>query len=651
MNSVINKKVKAIIALLAVVPLVLFGISAAASAAPGPKTITGSHYASNPNNPLAVNAWAVNNGYPNNLETQLLYSYENSTGTDHTLLGRLATQPSLPFFTYSAVTSGGQNVASYISQLQAGNSNALVQFSLFGIFDAAGGEGNFFNKKVMTNSQQAAYKNWISKVSTQIGASKVAIVMEPDAALLADKSDGTSAGTAADRAVRRNLISWAVQYLSAHNQNAAIYLDAGGADWFPNKLKDEVTYLKQVGIQYIRGFALGTTHYSTTSDEINYAKTVSDALSAAGVAGKKAVIDTSDNGTGYTWDQWAAKYPTSTYDNSRIPTATGQPLTYTLGIAPTWRVGNITTGITGNLATTAEQYVDGYLWFGRSYLTNQASAYNESKALAAAKYTTDYTLLHGSDAYLSVKNATVSQYGTWNNSYGFVAALSATGADVGVSSVSVSGTVNMAKIGNYTLTYTYAGISKSVVVSVVAPSIVYDTQVQNIGWQKDPNNQNAWYTNGQEAGTNGRSLRMESIKIALKLPAGMTGNVIYDAHVQNIGWQVKSNPNVATATPQVMPNQNSWFANGATAGTVGRSLRMEAFAITLTGQIANYYKVVYDSHVQNIGWQYASKGLYWESPTPEIIAPQGNWFTGPAEVGTNDHSLRMEALTIKLVAK
>ncbi|MFZ2576505.1 MAG: bacterial Ig-like domain-containing protein [Lactococcus hircilactis] len=251
---------------------------------------------------------------------------------------------------------------------------------------------------------------------------------------------------------------------------------------------------------------------------------------------------------------------------------------------------------------------------------------------------------------LDVKNVTYSQFGTWNNSLAFTSAKNASGAAVALSQVKVTGSVNTAKTGQYTLTYSYGGITKKAVISIVAPSIIYDTQVQGIGWQKDQNDRSTWFSDGQEAGTNGQSKRMESIKIALKLPNGMTGSVVYDAHVQNIGWQNAATPTRATSTPQTISPVSQWFSNGATAGTVGKALRMEAFTINLTGEIAKHYNVIYDSHVQNIGWQYAPN-LYYQAPNFENPAPFDRWFKNGQEVGTNDHGLRMEALEIKLVAK
>lgn len=135
-------------------------------------------------------------------------------------------------------------------------------------------------------------------------------------------------------------------------------------------------------------------------------------------------------------------------------------------------------------------------------------------------------------------------------------------------------------------------------------SIMYQTHVQNVGWQK-------WNSNGQTAGTSGRSLRLESIKIMLNLQP-YSGSIEYRTHVQNIGWQ-------------------GWKSNGTVAGTSGMSLRLEAIQIRLTGEMANKYDVYYRVHAQNIGWM--------------------NWAKNGQQAGTAGYSYRLEAIQVKLVKK
>ncbi|MGN0396453.1 MAG: LamG-like jellyroll fold domain-containing protein [Candidatus Fimimorpha sp.] len=136
------------------------------------------------------------------------------------------------------------------------------------------------------------------------------------------------------------------------------------------------------------------------------------------------------------------------------------------------------------------------------------------------------------------------------------------------------------------------------------PSVIYTTHVQNIGWQKE-------VTNGTFAGTKGKGLRLEGIKIRVN-GDGLNGGVEYSTHVQNLGWQ-------------------SYVSNGMLSGTKGKSLRLEAIKIRLTGELAQKYSVEYRVHVQNLGWQ--------------------TWVKDNAMAGTKGKSLRLEGIQIRLIKK
>lgn len=105
------------------------------------------------------------------------------------------------------------------------------------------------------------------------------------------------------------------------------------------------------------------------------------------------------------------------------------------------------------------------------------------------------------------------------------------------------------------------------------PSVIYSTHIQNIGWQD-------YKKDGELSGTEGKSLRLEGIKISLK---DIEGSVSYQTHIQDIGWQdIKKD------------NQMS--------GTEGKSLRLEAIKISLNGIVSEQYNILYRVHVQNYGW-------------------------------------------------
>ncbi len=132
-------------------------------------------------------------------------------------------------------------------------------------------------------------------------------------------------------------------------------------------------------------------------------------------------------------------------------------------------------------------------------------------------------------------------------------------------------------------------------------SIGYSAHVQNIG-----DKQRVY--DGQLMGTEGRSLRLEGINIALINPiSGMS--IKYRVHIQNIGW-------------------TNWLSSNQYAGTKGQSLRVEAVEIKLEGAPSNYH-VEYQAHVQDIGWQ--------------------SWVKDGQIAGTTGQSKRIEALKIRIV--
>lgn len=134
-------------------------------------------------------------------------------------------------------------------------------------------------------------------------------------------------------------------------------------------------------------------------------------------------------------------------------------------------------------------------------------------------------------------------------------------------------------------------------------NVVYQTQVQNIGWQ------NPVY-NGNEAGTTGQGLAVEALKISL--PDYPNSQIIYNTYVQDLEWQGE-------------------VANGSTGGTVGQNKHIEAISVRLDGEVSRWYKVYYQTYVENKGW------MDW--------AVNGGW------AGTTEGNLQIEAVRVKLVLK
>lgn len=92
-------------------------------------------------------------------------------------------------------------------------------------------------------------------------------------------------------------------------------------------------------------------------------------------------------------------------------------------------------------------------------------------------------------------------------------------------------------------------------------TLLYKVHSKNIGWGE-------WVQEGRLAGTIGKGLRIEAIRIQ--------GVKRYRVHVQNIGWM-------------------EWVAEDEIAGTIGKGLQIEA--IEIEAEDLNY-----QVHVQNKGW-------------------------------------------------
>jgi uncharacterized protein YjdB len=148
------------------------------------------------------------------------------------------------------------------------------------------------------------------------------------------------------------------------------------------------------------------------------------------------------------------------------------------------------------------------------------------------------------------------------------------------------------------------------------PSIKMAGHVQNVGWQSAVT---AAAPNSAIVGVSGKNLRLEAVTFDLSdAPTG--SGITVSAHVQNVGWQ-KSTTYVPVAGK----------TGSLLAGTEGKSLRMEAIQISLTGDIANDYDIYYRANVQGLGWL--------------------GWAKNGQKAGSASKSLRMEQLEVKLIAK
>ena len=138
-------------------------------------------------------------------------------------------------------------------------------------------------------------------------------------------------------------------------------------------------------------------------------------------------------------------------------------------------------------------------------------------------------------------------------------------------------------------------------------SLTYRAHVSNVGWQ-------GAVSDGATAGTTGRGLALEDLKLSLDSSDYSDGSAVQiDAHVSGIGWQGWDTPSASEG------------------GTTGQGRAVEAVRLRLTGSLANDYDVYYRVHASNIGWM--------------------AWAKDGEEAGTTGMSCSLEAVQIKLVRK
>lgn len=122
------------------------------------------------------------------------------------------------------------------------------------------------------------------------------------------------------------------------------------------------------------------------------------------------------------------------------------------------------------------------------------------------------------------------------------------------------------------------------------PTIHFEHHWGNVGWATNSNNGKSYkghVYNTYGSDSNDSTLNkwaggntaywensLQAIKISIKSGSSTSGSISYMGHVQTKG-------------------DTSWVSNGAILGTTGQGLRLEAWKVRLTGNIANQYYVEY----------------------------------------------------------
>lgn len=318
--------------------------------------------------PLANRPWGVYTGGADGVYP----AYEAATDAgQRSLLAKVALRPRVRWFgSHNPADEIGAKIRDYISTTQGGNPDVVVQMAIFRLWP----HGEKHKLDPLTDADRAAYRHWVDNAAAAIGSSRVAMVLEPDLAVSL---------TGWHPWVRLHLAAYAAKKFGSL-PHTSVYIDAADSDWL--SASKAVSMIRKAGIQYVRGFALGATHYTGVSADIDHGQAIAHLLARAGLP-HHFVIDTADNGRPFTWKQYWEMHPKGDFSNAQTCATTTQTRCDTLGIPPTADVDNPRWRLNATRQRIAHRLVDGYLWFGRPWLVDQASPFSLSRTLSVAATT------------------------------------------------------------------------------------------------------------------------------------------------------------------------------------------------------------------------------------------------------------------------
>ncbi len=331
-------------------------------------------YPQNPSNPLANRLWGVYSGP----QDQVSKPHQASRGTRRRLLDKIALRPRTKWYgSFVPDSRIRSTVQSYIAASQAGDPTKLVQLAVFRMepWEHAA------CKRRSSAREKRSYRRWVNQLAAGIGSTPTLVVMQPDGPFL---------WCAPDRAAKSRLLTFATKRLSSLPATS-VYIDAGAADWCENDRGNDpercAGILKLAGIEHARGFALDSTHYTGPSENIRHGAEIVSILQRDGYGTKRFIIDTAKSGRPTRWNDMVPSKRGGLRDDARVCRTATQKRCVTLGIPPTVRVADARWGLSAGDRALAQRYVDGFVWFGRPWLYNQADPFVMRRAVTMARST------------------------------------------------------------------------------------------------------------------------------------------------------------------------------------------------------------------------------------------------------------------------
>lgn len=313
-------------------------------------------------NPLVGMTWGNYTGS----RDEVFPAYNSATGRDKELLGAVALQPRVRWFGAWYPDDDAESVIhDYIQNVTRGDPTVLAQLAVFRLVPWE----HPSCQRLPTAAELGSYKTWIDNFAAGIGTSRVAMILQPDLPFELCVPNHSQ------------LPLYEVAYAARVFDllpHTTVYIDVGAADW--PTVDQAVAMLRGAGVGYARGFALNATHYDTTEREIRFGQRVSAGLARAHIPGRHFVVNTADNGRGFTYQQ----YHGPNFDNAAACRTRSSRRCVTLGIPPTVAVANRRWGLSAQTRGIAARLVDAYLWYGRPWLDNQADPFDLGRTLQIA---------------------------------------------------------------------------------------------------------------------------------------------------------------------------------------------------------------------------------------------------------------------------
>jgi endoglucanase len=201
---------------------------------------------------------------------------------------RIASVPQARWYTTTNTSSIRSEINSFVgAAASAGKIPILVVYNIPNR-DCGGASGG-------GAPSHQAYRAWVDEIAAGLGGRPATIVLEPDVLPImsncqnADQQNQTKASMA-----------YAGKKLKSGSSRAKVYFDIGNSAWL--NPAEAATRLRGADISNSAdGISTNVSNYRTTSDEVNFAKNV---LNAVGDGRLKAVVDTSRNGNGPQGTEW-----------------------------------------------------------------------------------------------------------------------------------------------------------------------------------------------------------------------------------------------------------------------------------------------------------------------------------------------------------